>query len=263
MMKPAICIDPLYPELAPEQKVEKVATLGFQYIEFWGWRDKNIPVLLDACDKHDVNVVNFSGQRVGSLVAKETHKLVLDDLADAVATAEQLGCSLLMLLTNELAENGSVLDTFDGIPDQEKYENVVQGLKHTLKATPQEIRLVLEPLNIKIDHPGYYLQDMKTAASIIHDVGDARLKILCDLYHLGVMGDDLDDVITNFLPDIGYFHVADFPGRHEPGTGSADWASLLKQIKGQGYTGYIGFEYFPQNDSEESLIAIKELWDTL
>ncbi|GAK61165.1 AP endonuclease, family 2 superfamily [Candidatus Vecturithrix granuli] len=262
-MKPVICIEPLYPDLSPTEKIARIASFGFKYIEFWNWRDKDIPSLLNACSRHQVQVVNFSGHRVGSPAAKETHHLFLQDLADAVATAKQLDCHKLMLLTNALNPDGSVTDAFDQIPDDEKCTNIVLGLKKALEAVPEDIDLVLEPLNILIDHPGYFLKDMETAAALIHDVNNPRLKILCDLYHLGVMGSDLQHVISDFIQGIGYFHIADFPGRHEPGTGSADWPELLGLIKEKGYTGYVGFEYFPQQDSDASLAAIKQLWDAL
>lgn len=262
-MKPVICIEPLYPTLSSEQKIEHIANAGFHAVEFWNWRDKNIPAMLTACSEHQVQVVNFSGHRVGSPVARETHPLLLQDLTDAVTTAQELACPILMMLTNALNEDGSVTDSFDRIPDQEKYASAIIGLKKALAATPEGIKLVLEPLNIVVDHPGYFLKDMQTAASLIRDIADPRLKILCDLYHLGVMGNDLATIIRDFLPDIGYFHIADFPGRHEPGTGSADWQSLLRLIKEQGYTGYVGFEYFPQADSDASLLRIKKLWETI
>ena len=262
-MKPAICLEPLYQELALEDKIERIAAAGFQYVEFWGWRDKNAQKLFKACQRHHVEVVNFSGHRVGSLVAQDTHELFLQDLADAVKTAEHLHCPGLMLLTNALNSDGSVTDAFERIPDTQKYENAVIGLKKALDATPDELNFVLEPLNTKIDHPGYYLADMETASSLVRAVGNPRLKILCDLYHLGVMGNDLEHVVTSYLPDIGYFHVADFPGRHEPGTGSVDWPALLRLICQKGYTGYVGFEYFPLHDSAESLQTIQRLWQAL
>ena len=262
-MKPVICIEPLYPALDPAEKIEKIARFGFNAIEFWNWRDKDIPSLLDACAKHQVQVVNFSGHRVGSPVAKDTHHLLLHDLADAVATAQKLDCHRLMLLTNALNEDGSVTDAFEQIPDDEKYQNSILGLEKVLEATPQDIQLVLEPLNILIDHPGYFLKDMETASALIHDIDNPRLKILCDLYHLGVMGSDLARIISEYIQDIGYFHIADFPGRHEPGTGSADWSALLRLIQDTGYTGYVGFEYFPQKDSDTSLAAIRQLWESL
>lgn len=262
-MNPVICIDPLYPELLAEDKIERSAAAGFQYIEFWGWRDKNVPAFLEACQRHHVEVVNFSGHRAGSPVSKETHALFLQDLADAVKTAEQLRCQTLMLLTNALNEDGSVTDSYEWISDTQKYENTVIGLKKALDDTPEEMNFVLEPLNTTIDHPGYYLADMQTAASLVRDVGNPRLKILCDLYHLGVMGSDLKGIITTYLPHIGYFHVADFPGRHEPGTGSEDWGALLRLIQQCGYTGYVGFEFFPLHDSDEALHTIQRLWQGL
>ncbi len=262
-MKPVICFEPLYSDRAPGEKIAHIARLGFQYVEFWGWRDKDIPAILEACDKYHVTVANFSGHRGGSPVSENTHQLLLQDLAEAVTVAQTLGCHILMMLTNALNEDGSVTDSFEQIPECEKYENTIMALYKALDSTPEGINLVLEPLNTLVDHPGYFLKDIATASSLIRDIGSQRLKILCDLYHLGVMGNDLEQVITDFLPDIGYFHVADFPGRHEPGSGSADWTSLLTLIKDSGYTGYVGFEYFPEKDADESLLKIKKLWESI
>jgi hydroxypyruvate isomerase len=262
-MKPVICLEPLYRGLEPEYKIERIAAAGFHYVEFWGWRDKKIPALLEMCHRHQVEVVNFSGHRAGSPVAKDMHALFLQDLADAAKTAKQLHCPTLMLLTNALNEDGSVTDSYEQIPDTQKYKNALSGFRKALKATPDDMNFVLEPLNTTIDHPGYYMADIQTASSLIRDVGNPRLKVLCDLYHLGVMGSNLEDIITTYFPDIGYFHIADFPGRHEPGTGSADWRVLLGLIQQTGYKGYVGFEYFPLHDSDESLRAIQRLWQSL
>lgn len=262
-MEPVVCLDPLYPDLKPEEKIGRIAAAGFQYVEFWGWRDKNISTFLEACQRHHVEVVNFSGHRAGSPVATETHGLFLRDLAVTVETARQLHCPTLMLLTNALNEDGSVTDSFVQIPDSQKYENTLIGIKKALEITPGNINFVLEPLNTVIDHPGYYMADMRTASSLVRDVGSPRLSVLCDLYHLGVMGSDLGEIITTYLPEIGYFHIADFPGRHEPGTGAVDWSALLRLIQRRGYTGFVGFEYFPLRDADASLRAIQRLWQSL
>jgi hypothetical protein len=60
-MTPAICLAPLYPELLTEEKIPRIVAAGFRHIEFWSWRDKNIPAIRAACRKHEVQVVNFSG----------------------------------------------------------------------------------------------------------------------------------------------------------------------------------------------------------
>ncbi len=75
------------------------------------------------------------------------------------------------------------------------------------------------------------------------------------------MGCRSQKIVTNHLPEIGYFHIADAPGRHEPGTGSVDWMAMLRLIQDRGYTGCVGFEYFPESDSDASLAAIRKLWE--
>jgi hydroxypyruvate isomerase len=128
-MKPAICVEMIYPDLEPVARVMKLAALGFKYIEFWGWQDKDISQLKSACSKSGVKVVNFSGQRQGSLVALETHELVLADLKTAVAIAEQLDCSTLMLLTNELGQGGTVTNPYDAIPPEKNMRMCGSDLK--------------------------------------------------------------------------------------------------------------------------------------
>ncbi|MEW5814510.1 MAG: TIM barrel protein [Spirochaetota bacterium] len=260
-MYPVICLEMLFPELDLPEKVERIASEGFQAVEFWGWRDKDLFVLKAACDHHGVRIANFSGHRRGSLIAPETYDLFFTDLNDAVGTARNLGCSILMLLSNELGEGGRVVNSYPDIPPDGKYRNLRQGLEQALEVTPEDIHLVLEPLNTRLDHPGYYLENMATAVSLIREVDHPRLKVLCDLYHLGMMGENLEKIIAEQIEYIGYFHAADFPGRHEPGSGSADWPSLLRQIAQSGYEGMVGFEYSPESDSVKSLRRIWNIWE--
>jgi hydroxypyruvate isomerase len=262
-MEPVICFEMLYPELAPEDKIAAVAAAGFDAVEFWGWRDKDLQALAEVCRTHAVRVANFSGQRRGSLIARENHDLVASELQDAAAAARLLGCPTLMLLSDELGEGGRVAEKVAGLSRAAKTANLKAGLLRARRETPDDILLVLEPLNTRIDHPGYFLNDMAAAAALIREIDHPKLKILCDFYHLGVMGEDLEAVIDRYRPEIGYVHVADFPGRHEPGSGGADWLSLLRRLHDSGYAGCVGFEYAPLKDSTASLAAIRRLWDGL
>jgi hydroxypyruvate isomerase len=257
---PVICLDPLYPGLPTEEKISRVAAAGFTRVEFWGWRDKNIPAIQAACRENGVRVANFSGHRVGSPVAAATHQTLFADVTDAVATARVLGCQALMLLTNAFNPDGSVADRFEEVPDDLKFKNTVAALGELDRIVPDDITLLLEPLNTLVDHPGYYLSDMDTSSKIVREVASPRLKILCDLYHFGVMGADLKGIVTEHLALIGHLHIADVPGRHEPGTGSVDWAAMLRLIKSLDYSGGVGFEFFPQGDADAALKAIHDLW---
>ena len=260
VMEAVICFEMLFADLQPEERVGPIAAAGFRAVEFWGWRDKDLPALREACSANGVRVANFSGHRRGDLIAPETWDVFFEDLDDAVRAARFLDCSTLMLLTNELGEGGRVVNPYPGMGGEEKRRNLIRGLEQAAAKVPEELTLVLEPLNTRIDHAGYYLQGMEAAVSIIEEIDDPRLKVLCDLYHLGTMGEDLEQIVGRHGSRIGYYHVADFPGRHEPGTGSADWKSLLRKIAESGYNGAIGFEYSPEHDSGESLDTIRSLW---
>ena len=67
-----------------------------------------------------------------------------------------------------------------------------------------------------------------------------------DVYHMEIMEGDVEATIARELPRIGHIQIADVPGRHEPGTGTIDYPSLLSRIDRLGYTGWIGCEYIPK-----------------
>ena len=68
------------------------------------------------------------------------------------------------------------------------------------------------------------------------DSADAA-RLLADLYHLRVNGEDIPAMLDRVHARIGHVQVADVPGRHEPGTGTADldgWVAALRRLGYQG-----------------------------
>jgi hydroxypyruvate isomerase len=61
---------------------------------------------------------------------------------------------------------------------------------------------------------------------------------------------------------IGYFQVADHPGRNEPGTGEIHYNRVLKEIYDHGYRGYIGLECRPKKDELTAAkgVAAADVW---
>ena len=59
---------------------------------------------------------------------------------------------------------------------------------------------------------------------------------------------------------IGHFHLADVPGRGEPGTGALDFSEILSLIDSLGYDRYVGLEFHPTADHAE---AVKSAMDLL
>ena len=94
---------------------------------------------------------------------------------------------------------------------------------------------------------------------ILHRVNSPRIKMLYDIYHQHMTGDFNMGFVKENIDFIGHFHVADCPGRHEPGTGDVDYVSIIGEILKTGYRGYIGLEYRATRDDEETFGFLKEI----
>ena len=165
-----------------------------------------------------------------------------------------------MLLTNPLGPDGEVLKKYAEISPEQKWSNCEEALTRLAPiAEASDITLLVEPLNTVIDHPGYWLDDAEAAFELIRAVDKPSIGLLYDLYHMRAMGRDFYGDIENNLDLIGYFHAADYPGRHEPGTGEMDYPAILGLLDSLGYDGYVGFEFSPARSSNEALQIIHSL----
>jgi len=120
--------------------------------------------------------------------------------------------------------------------------------------------LNLEPLNDKVDHPGYFLVSREEAVDIVRQVNAPNVKALYDLYHQQIMTGDHIAFLLAHLPWIGHFHAAGVPGRHEVFTGELNYPVVIKRILEAGYAGTFGLEYVPSLPDEQSL---RDTWDYL
>ena len=68
-----------------------------------------------------------------------------------------------------------------------------------------------------------------------------------------VMEGNVIETLVNNLDIIDHVHVADVPGRHEPGTGELNYANIFKALREAGYDKYVGFELDPTVPSEEAM----------
>lgn len=105
---------------------------------------------------------------------------------------------------------------------------------------------LIEPLS---GIPAYPLSHAADAIAVCDRVtreyGVDNVKLLADLYHLAINGDDLDAVIGTHAGWIGHVQIADVPGRGEPGTGRLDTARHVPALTDRGYDGWISLEYVP------------------
>lgn len=109
-----------------------------------------------------------------------------------------------------------------------------------------DARVLVEAITI----PGYQVGTLQAALAL--QGGFPDLKILFDTYHAAVLGQDPAEWVRQHGACIGHVHIADHPGRHEPGTGKIDFAAVLQALQAGGYAGAIGFEYIPSSETTAS-----------
>jgi hydroxypyruvate isomerase len=95
------------------------------------------------------------------------------------------------------------------------------------------------------DNSGYFLTSSQQAIEIVRFVNHPQLRFQFDTYHLQMMEGNLAEMIQSNIDWIGHIQFADYPGRHEPGTGSIGFNDLLSVIETAGYQGFIGLEFIP------------------
>jgi len=130
---------------------------------------------------------------------------------------------------------------------------LVANLRHAAERLALAgIELVIEPINSH-DVPGFFVPTVSRAAQVIKEVGAPNFGLQCDLYHTAMMGDDPSSILATHRGIIRHIQFADVPGRHEPGTGTLDFAHLFEMIDDLGYEGWVSAEYRPSKATRETL----------
>ncbi len=262
-MKFSICLEMIYPKVDFVARAVRVRDQGFSAVEFWAWTDKDLNAL-QSLTRQGLAVATFSGQRKGSLTNQEDWETYRREVEEAIPVAKRLGCDRLMLLTQELLPDGSGRSAPAHLSRAEQRATIVRGLRVLAPiAERQGVTLLLEPLNVLVDHPGYFLDSGREGFAIVEEVGSPRIRLLYDIYHMEVMQRNSTDELLSHLPLVGHIHIADVPGRHEPGTGNLDFFKILRAVGEQGYAGAVGFEFSPSAGSDEALGRILDLRDRL
>jgi hydroxypyruvate isomerase len=114
------------------------------------------------------------------------------------------------------------------------------------------LTVCLEPINT-FDVPGFFLSRPAEALALMDECGEKNVGLQFDFYHMQRMQGELIPSFEKLLPRIAHVQFADTPGRHEPGTGEINHASIFAAIERSGYTGWTGAEYTPSKPTGETL----------
>jgi hydroxypyruvate isomerase len=186
-------------------------------------------------------------KRPVSLVNPAHRAAFLADIRHAIGWAKKLEVPQVILMSGNVQPE---------MTHEAQYASLVESAKRATElAEAAEVTLIIENLNSKVNHPGYFLTSAAEALKAVKEVDHPRFRFLYDLYHEQVQNGDPMSILKEAEPYVNVFHVADAPGRHDPGTGEMKWAELYTTIGKTSYTNYIALEYLPVPvDQASSLI---------
>jgi hydroxypyruvate isomerase len=174
----------------------------------------------------------------------------LDEVSRMLPAMEKLECSSLIVLSGDRVPNLST---------ENQHQSCVEGLKRAAEiADRAKINILLENIDPE-ENPNYFLTSSREGFDIIRQVNHPRMKFLYDLYHEQIAEGNLIAKLEKNIDQIGLIHVADVPGRHEPGTGEIDYPNIFHKLATLNYDRYIAMEFLPTREPVESLRAAREL----
>ncbi len=234
----AVNVEMWWKKLPFADRLKSAASLGFPAVEFWPYEGKDIDATAKLCDELNLEIAQFTAWGfVPGMNDPKNHDKLAAKIEEACRVAKRLRCPKMCVVGG---------NDQPGMTQAQMHENIITGLKRVAPiAEEHQVMLILEPMNIRVDHKGHCLYGSPAAVRICREVNSKYVKINWDLYHMQISEGDLCGHLKEGFDQIGYLQLADHPGRHEPGTGEVFYPRVLRQAHELGYRGYVGLECTP------------------
>ena len=240
MIRFSICVDTIFDDVPLATAAELAAASGASAFEFWGWRGRDLDEIVHAKESAGLDIAAFAGLTENPPNDPARADDAVAELLASIETACEIGAQGLIITGGQ---------EIKGLSRAKQFEAITRLLSATApEANKHHVMLLVEPVNSRIDHPGALLTTTADAVRLLEDVNQPNVKLLFDIYDQFTTEGTVLATIESNISRIGHFHIADAPGRGEPGTGALDYGEIFKLIKECEFSGYLGLEFFPRGD---------------
>lgn len=236
-----------------EERLEKVHEAGYRSVELVGEFKKWSP--------DDYRRVNRQKRALGmtfdatagldhGVAVPEAREAFLADVRNMLPVLDRLECPALIVMSG---------NRVPGLPPGSQRQCAIEGLQRAAEIIEgKNLRVLIENIDPE-ENPHYYLTSAAEGFEIVRAVGHPRVQFLYDIYHEQIAEGNLIEKLEKNFDEVGLVHIADVPGRHEPGTGEIDYGNIFRKLGELGYGHYAAMEYLPTYDAVRSLAASREL----
>ena len=235
-----------------DENLERVAQAGYHHVELVGefkkWSEEDYVRILARMQALKITVDATSGVGPG-FADPSGGDAFLTALKSLIPAAQRLQCKQIILLSGKRIE---------GAPPQSQHTASIEALKRAADVLSSAgLVAVIEPID-RLENPTIYLDGVTEAFEIAHAVGSPNIRVLYDIYH---EQREFGNLIAKFeanIDQVGLIHIADVPGRHEPGTGEINYGNIYRKLAQLHYKGVIAMEFYPTGDIVETLRRARE-----
>jgi hydroxypyruvate isomerase len=241
-----------------EERLAKVVEAGYTNIELVGeyakWTQADFDRANEARKKLGVHFDTTAGMKnsVGNPAQRDA---LVAELGQAMVPMESLACPAMIVMS------GNVVP---GLSKEQQHQSCIDSLKAAAKVVEgkqingQPVRLLLENIDQE-ENPRYYLKSSAEGMEIVRAVNHPQVQFLYDLYHEQIAEGNLIEKLEKNIDVVGLIHIADVPGRHQPGTGEINYGNIYKKLAQLNYRHVVAMEFKPIGDEVAALRAAREM----
>ena len=235
-----------------EQRLERVVEAGYHAVEFVdefkGWSKPDFASFRKKKTELGIEIDATAGVW-HSLADANDREPFLASLREFVGVMHELECTRLVLQTG---------NAVPALSRQAMHDNCIEALKRAADIAA-EASVELLPENIDAEeNPKYFLTSCAEGFDIVRSVGHPHVKFLCDFFHEQIAEGNLIKKLDKNMDILGLVHVADVPGRHEPGTGEIFYPNIYRKLADLNYNRYIAMEFLPLGEPVAALRQARE-----
>jgi hydroxypyruvate isomerase len=250
--KISIMIWTVFHGLPFEQRLEKVAEAGYRAVELvteaTKWTEDDFRLYNKKRAELGITFDTTCSVRYG-VGDPSVREGFLADVREQLKIMEKIECRTLNVMSGNLVP---------GLSPEAQHASCVEGMKRAADLVEGKgITLLLENIDLE-ENPHYYLWSMPDAFKIIEEVDHPRVKVLYDFFHAQISGGNLISNLERHFDKVGLVHIADVPGRHQPGSGEINYINIYKKLAELKYNRYVAMEFFPIGDPVKILAQARQ-----
>lgn len=247
----------VFRDLPFEQRLEKVAAAGYTNVELVGEYEK--------WSQQDFDRANAKRKQLGitfDCTAGLNHSLcnpadrdsLLAEFRQTIPIMRKLDCPAMIFLTG---------NSVPGMSVEAQQQSCVDGLKAAVKLIDGEkingepMRVLLENIDPE-ENPKYFLTSVARGFEIVKSVNHPQVQFLYDFFHEQIAEGNLIEKLEKNIQHVGLVHIADVPGRHQPGTGEINYKNIFRKLAELKYNRIAAMEFLPTGDPVAELRAARK-----